>query len=95
MTDVTKNQFEQLITEYARMRKNDVARGLESPHFAALLVEKYASGVIDVAKVLFDARYLFDLMDGEIEKIDPDFRQHTKERYSSFADIVMSKRNNL
>ena len=87
-------QFEKLIAGHADYRRNDVARGIESPYFAALLTWQYAQGVADAARALFNSprTHLYILADSEAQKTDPDFHQHTKERYHSFADITMSER---
>ena len=89
---VEKLRMIALIQAYANSRLQAVQDGLEAPHFAALLVEKYSQGIIDAAELFLDARKLYELVDQETEKIDPDFRNHTAERYRSFADISLNER---
>ncbi len=57
----TAQLFQQRLIEefrgYAHSRKNDVARGAETPALAALLVEKYGYGMVKAAQLLdFDRK---------------------------------------
>jgi hypothetical protein len=40
------------LRRYARGRANDVERGIETPALSALLVEKYAVGLVDAVRTL-------------------------------------------
>lgn len=81
------------IKEYAEGRASDVANGLETPRFAALLLQKYAYGIADAVRVLqvngleVDTS-LYSVVDEEVAKIDPKWREHMHERWASRpADI--------
>lgn len=86
----------QQVQEYAAGRATDVARGAETPHLAALLVQKYALGVTDAVGVVFQNSRAADriqlLADEEVAKIDPLWREHARERWSGRpADVVVAK----
>ncbi|HFK1747742.1 TPA: hypothetical protein ACGX4N_004606 [Bacillus cereus] len=42
------------IREYANGRRNDVARGAETPRLAAHLLEKYGIGMIDAVSTIYE-----------------------------------------
>lgn len=50
MTD--KDKLIETLRRYAKGRSNDVERGLESKKLSALLVEKYAVGIVDTIRTL-------------------------------------------
>jgi len=86
----------QMVKDFAHSRKNDVARSAETPHLAALLVQKYGLGVVEAAAVLFDSRHtadpIYQAVDDEVEEIDPDWREHGRERWAGRpADVVSHK----
>lgn len=72
------------VRSYAESRANDVARGAETPRLAALLLQHYGRGVIDAAGVIFDSLRAADpisaVLDEETAKIDPEWREHNRER---------------
>jgi len=92
--------FEQMVRDYAKRRENDVRRGAESPHLAALLVQKYGLGILDTAFLFLDTigglqnvgtilNELGKTVDDAVVKIDPLWREHAQERWAMRpADVV-------
>ncbi len=83
----------QQVKDYANTRAKDVARGAETPRLAALLVQKYGLGVIDTMSILFDGPRAADpiskVVDQEVERLDPLWREHANERWAGRpADVV-------
>ncbi|ACK98573.1 MULTISPECIES: hypothetical protein [Bacillus cereus group] len=81
------------IREYANGRRNDVARGAETPRLAALLLQKYGIGMIDAVSTIYEsprvADDIFKVLDLETAKIDPNWIEHNKERWKAKpADIT-------
>ena len=86
-------QLVQQVNEYARGRESDVARGAETPRLAALLPQKYGRGVCDAISTIFGSPRAADpvskAVDEATERIDPDWRQHDRERWAGRpADVV-------
>ncbi len=77
------------IRSYASSRKNDVARGAETPALAALLVDKYCDGV---AKALFivgiDSQVRSE-GDRLVREIDPEFDANRKARWAARPATLM------
>ena len=76
------------LREYAKHRKNDVARGAETEELAGLLVEKYGTGMNDALAIVFDILALprFDLtpvVDECQKEIDQKAVDHRKQRWDS------------
>lgn len=74
--------------EYARQRGRNVARGLETGELAALLVQKYAEGLLMALNEIYDPapRVLDGLratMDECVAQLDPDWRENGRRRYRS------------
>jgi len=71
------------VKDYARGRAQNVSRGAETPHLAALLLQKYGMGVIEAVSVIFDTPRAADpitqVLDQETAKIDPQWREHNKD----------------
>lgn len=90
------NKIENLvfkIEEYAKGKINDVKRGAETPILAALLLQKYGEGIIQSVITIYDDNRIADFiqvtLDREVSKIDPEWREHAKERWERRpADIV-------
>ncbi|MGV2886200.1 hypothetical protein [Paenibacillus taichungensis] len=83
------------VKEYASGRAKDVARGAETPRLAALLLQKYGSGVTKAVSLIFDSPRAADpiskVLDEETAKIDPQWREHNQERWAGRpADITCS-----
>lgn len=81
------------VQEYASGREASIARGAETPHIAALLLQKYGNGIIDGVTVVFNSPRAADpisqVLDEEMSKIDPQWREHAKERLAGRpADLV-------
>lgn len=93
LDDIEKVLKEDL-KEYAAYRKRNVDKGLESPSFAAILVEKYALGLSKAVQLLFFDQERFSLLVDEIcLGIDPDYKLNISKRNSDgFAAVVISKR---
>lgn len=86
------------IQNYAKGRTSDVERGAETPRFAALLLQKYGYGMIDAIRIMtdndrsIDTSLLYKILDEEVEKIDPKWQEHMKERWEARpVDIKMDK----
>lgn len=88
-----------LIREYASNRSKDVARGLETPRLAGLLVQKYALGVKDMfyaahgdrsAVEIAAVREVAEAGDAAVESIDPNWREHGRQRWAAKpSDLAM------
>lgn len=99
MSEQEKYALEQLairVKDYASVRTKNVARGAETPTLAALLLQQYALGIQDSVAIIFDENRValdcfrsFVDVDAEIAKIDPQWREHGRDRWKfSPADIV-------
>lgn len=74
------------VREYGAHRAKAVARGLETPRLAALLVQKYGQGVADAARLILGRRASREVMlavDKAVERLDPDWRAHIRLRWES------------
>lgn len=75
----------QQVKDYANGRAECVARGAETPRLAALLLQKYGLGVVDTVTVIYDtpraADPIFQVLDEETTKIDPQWRTHELQRW--------------
>ena len=78
---IDRNLMNELI-DYANYRKSEVERGAETPALAALLVEKYASGLAKASEIIG----IDSSMPAEIHRIvlsiDPDFKQSSLQRWA-------------
>lgn len=77
--------------EYASGRKSDVDRGAETPHLAALMLQKYGYGLCDAAELIAPRAGLVKHSDVDIlvEEIDPSWRENAKKRWAARpADIA-------
>jgi hypothetical protein len=83
------------VNEYARGRESDVGRGAETPRLAALLLQKYGRGVCDAVSTIFGSPRAADpvsrAVDAATERIDPDWRQHDRERWAGRPADVIAK----
>ncbi|WP_263356648.1 hypothetical protein [Acidicapsa ligni] len=71
------------IRQYAEGRRKDVARGAETPELAALLVQKYGYGVLKGVRIALGRAISHDVLDEEVAKIDPDWREHMHQRWAA------------
>jgi hypothetical protein len=69
------------IRSYAESRRNCVARGAETPEFAALMVEKYGSGLLHGVRLVLGRNIHGDVLDEEVANIDPDWRANRDARW--------------
>lgn len=80
------------ILDYATGRASDVARGAETPHLAALLLQKYGLGIVAAADVTLGIQAnitLRKILDKEVAQIDPQWQEHAKERWAHApADVT-------
>ena len=84
VADGLTNRFYRELRDYAKSRRNDVARGAETPELAALLVEKYASGLIKGAQLLdFPLEGFQKEIDSTVLAIDPNFFENQKLRWAA------------
>ncbi|MCL4182084.1 MAG: hypothetical protein KJ011_01395 [Burkholderiaceae bacterium] len=86
-------QLVQQVRDYADGRAKDVARNAETPRLAALLLQKYGRGVIDAVATIYGSPRAADAigraLDEETVRIDPDWREHDRERWAGRpADVV-------
>jgi hypothetical protein len=84
----------QKVKRYAKGRAECVSRGTETPHLAALLLQKYGLGITDAVSLIYDnpraADPIYRVVDEEVAKIDPQWREHMRERWERQpADISM------
>ena len=81
------NRLVQKVKEYADGRSESVTRGAETPRLAALLLQKYGLGIADAIATIYDTP-----RDEETMKIDPQWKEHNKIRWTSKpADIAVDK----
>ncbi len=81
-----KQALEQLalqIKDYAKGLGKDVARGAETRQSAVSLLKGYGRGLIDAVTLIYDSSQAVDaigyVLDEEISRIDPDWREHDRE----------------
>lgn len=77
-----------LIADYAAGRRQDVARGRETPELAALLVQKYGYGLCAAVKVLCDetpgvAQAILAAIDAAVAALDPAWAEHARQRWAA------------
>ncbi|ONG73305.1 hypothetical protein BKK44_08300 [Bacillus cereus] len=90
------NRLVQKVKEYADGRSESVSRGAETPRLAALLLQKYGLGIADAIATIYDtpraADPIFQILDEETMKIDPQWKEHNQVRWTSKpADIAVDK----
>lgn len=93
-------QLERQIREFARSRAKDVERGAETPRLAALILQKYGRGVVDAVSTIFDsprvADPIYKAIDEETFLIDPNWKEHDRERWKwRPADIMFNSENQI
>ncbi len=71
------------IETYASSRKSDVARGAETPDFAALLVDKYGEGLAKALHIVGIDSQVQQATDRLAREIDPDFDVHRRARWDA------------
>jgi len=91
------NQVSSLITTlklYANGRWNDYINGLESAELSALLVEKYAVGMVDAVRTLdlnIDINLIVSETDSLCRLIDPETERNRRLRYKRVAKLDLSE----
>lgn len=87
------------LNRYANGRKNDVENGLESAELSALLVEKYAVGLVDAVRVLkpmlglnIDINSIVAEADNLCRSIDPKTEENRVLRYQRVAKLDLSEK---
>jgi hypothetical protein len=88
-------QLVALLRDCAKSRQADVVRGAETPRLAALIVQKYGRGMAATVATLFDTPRAADpitqALDDEVERLDPKWREHQRERWEARpADVTSS-----
>jgi hypothetical protein len=88
-----KETLTQKLNEYAESRKRNVENKLESPAYAAILVEKYADGLCEAVRLLVFDQWHFNL-ESEVlcKEIDPEYRKNLQYRNSKFTSIEFTGR---
>ena len=86
------------LKQYAKGRSNDVENGLESAELSALLVEKYAVGMVDAVRVLerilglnIDLNSIVTEADNLCRSIDPETEENRRLRYKRMAKLDLSE----
>lgn len=94
--NIGEQEIEALVTslrQYARARKNDCDKRLESPELSALLVEKYAWGMHEALTAIdFEANTspIISEADNLCLAIDPDHVRNRRLRYDRFAKLDLT-----
>lgn len=83
LIEAIQHDTQQELISYAESRKNDVARGAETPALAALLVAKYAAGMARSLDIVGIDNRITELADQLVLQIDPEFQAHQKERWEA------------
>ena len=78
-----KHEIRYELKSYADCRIDEVKRGAETPEFAALLVEKFAAGMLKTALVVGIDNDFQKLADELVAEIDPDYLENKKARWNS------------
>jgi hypothetical protein len=81
------------IREFATLRARDVARNAETARLAALLLDKYGTGIAEAVSAIFGSPRAADpiirILDQEKAKIDPSWRENAQARWAARpADVV-------
>ena len=71
------------IEAYAASRKNDIARGAETPELAALFVEKYGAGLAKALQIAGIDSQVQRATDRLVREIDTDFDANRKARWGA------------
>lgn len=82
------------LRRYAEGRANDVKSGIETSALAALLVEKYAVGLVDAIRTLrldIDINSIVKLADALCQEICSEHVELRQLRYERVADLDLSK----
>jgi hypothetical protein len=91
-----REAVQQLLRDYASSRKNDVLRGAETPHLAALLLQKYGYGLCDSFAAIYEGlgpAPTYHDVDILVSEIDPDWKTNADARWASRpADLSTDKR---
>ncbi len=82
------------LNEYALARSRDVARGLETPAYSVLVLEKYAVGMVDALRMLgvshSDCQEVQALSDRLCQALCPEHQELRKLRYQRVADLDLT-----
>lgn len=84
------------LQRYAKGRAEDVRSGIETPALAALLVEKYAVGLVDATRVLgvsVDINAITQLADSLCKEICPEYVALRQLRRESVSGLALSSRS--
>ena len=99
---VAKQVAERLLNKLmdnASARKKDVARGLEKPELAGLLIQKYGYGLVDGFGETFPeyagVLLTYSDVDRVVEIIDPDWKATQSARWSACAGLDLSTPRNI
>jgi len=92
--NVEANKIIQTLERYGKNRQDAVNRGLESSELSALLVEKYAVGLVDAIRTLqldIDVNVIASFADDLCKKIDPNTLENRQLRYTSVSKLDLSE----
>jgi hypothetical protein len=71
------------IESYAASRRNDVTRGAETAELAAVLVDKYGSGMAKALAIAGIDSTVQQRTDQLVREIDPEFDKHRQARWAA------------
>lgn len=74
----------------ASFSRNDINKGLESPHLACLLFRKQAEGILRATDIIFETgnHEIKELVNELIMSLDPNWKEHAQKRWAKRpADI--------
>lgn len=94
MNQLDTERLIQTLTIYAEGRRRDVLNGLESAELSALLVEKYAIGIVDTLRTLqldIDVDLITKEADLLCHLIDPDTKNNRQLRYERVAKLDLTE----
>jgi hypothetical protein len=83
LLDAIEHQVLADLRSYAQSRKNDVARGAETPDLAALIVDKYCEGLAKALRIAGIDSTVRREGDRLCREIDPDFDAHRNARWAA------------
>lgn len=81
------------LNDYAQARSNDVARGLETPELAGVVVQKYGYGLCDAFWLVYETKGpgpTYTDVDNAVASIDPHWRETQAKRWHSKAALDVS-----
>ena len=91
---IEQNRILETLKRYAKNRVYACEKGNESPELSALLVEKYAIGMVDAIRTLqhdIDINLIASKANQLCRSIDPNTEENRKLRYNRVAKLDLSQ----